>query len=536
MKKEGFVSLVGWLVLCGVFVQTYDPFGKAEALVTEEWIARYNGPGNFRDGANVVVDGSGNVYVTGASWSANNADYATIKYSSSGTQLWVARYNGPGDGNDGASAIAVDLSGNVYVTGGSDGDPDPGVTNFDYATIKYSSSGTQLWAARYNGPGNGYDSAIDIAVDPLGNVYVTGASRHSTTNDDYATIKYSSSGSELWVARYNYTQVNGYENATALDLDGSSFVYVTGWSDGANYTDYATIKYSSSNGSELWAKRYNGPADGWDQAYDIVVRSYIYVTGYSDGIGTVSDYVTIAYGSNGVAIYLDRYNGTANAYDYANALAVDLSGNVYVTGESQGSGFYLEYATIKYSGSLSPIWVTRYNGSVNGDDKAYSIDVDGPGNVYVTGLSRGSTTNDDYATIKYSVSGSELWVMRYNGPGNNDDEAYDIVVDDTDIYVTGKSLGSGTDYDYATIKYSDPGTGVTEEECRIQLTDGSSFFISPNPYWNLTTIQGRGEFRIYDLMGRLRGTIKQGPFGQNLESGVYFVRQGERMIKLVKIK
>ena len=130
--------------------------------------------------------------------SGTNYDYATIKYNSSGVMQWVQTYNGPGNVSDIAYSIAVDGSGNVYVTGYSS----QGGTNSDYATIKYNSSGVQQWVQRYNGPGNGVDGAYSIAVDGSGNVYVTGQSYGGGTSLDYATIKYNSSGVQQWVATY----------------------------------------------------------------------------------------------------------------------------------------------------------------------------------------------------------------------------------------------------------------------------------------------------------------------------------------------
>ncbi|MCK4231962.1 SBBP repeat-containing protein, partial [candidate division WOR-3 bacterium] len=100
------------------------------------------------------------------------------------------RYNGPGNGTDRAYSIAVDNSSNVYVTGCSKGSG----TNMDYATVKYDSLGNELWVARYDAPGNGWDRPNSIAVDNSGNVYVTGFSKGSGTNMDYATIKYGPDG------------------------------------------------------------------------------------------------------------------------------------------------------------------------------------------------------------------------------------------------------------------------------------------------------------------------------------------------------
>jgi hypothetical protein len=212
------------------------------AQVTQEWVAIYNLPANDFVRANALaVDDSGNVYVTIRSGTESNFDYATIKYNSSGVEQWVAVYNGPGNGYDEAFSLAVDGLGNVYVTGISDGGI---VTRYDYATIKYNSSGVEQWVARYNGPENSYDEAFYLAVDGLGNVYVTGISDGGTVGYDYATIKYNSSGVEQWVARYN-GPVNGYDEAFYLAVDGLGNVYVTG-SSCCTERSIATIKYSQS--------------------------------------------------------------------------------------------------------------------------------------------------------------------------------------------------------------------------------------------------------------------------------------------------
>jgi uncharacterized delta-60 repeat protein len=428
------------------------------ARVQEEWVARYNGPGNDGDQARAIaLDAEGNVYVTGESIGVGtDLDYATIKYDSDGKEVWVARYNGPANGRDEARAIALDAEGYVYVTGLSFGVG----TNLDYATIKYDPEGKEVWVARYNGPANGQDEGKAIAVDSEGNVYVTGWSLGLGAGGEYATIKYDSDGNEVWVARYTGPG-NGGDEATALAIDSEGNVYVTGSSPGIDTgNDIATIKYDS-DGNEVWVARYahfgNLPDVGWAIAADS--EGNVYVTGTSQDPVTNNDYVTIKYDRDGNEVWIARYNGPANSRDAAFAIALDAEGNVYVTGSSYGrtrsGGIAPDYATIKYDSDGNEVWVARYTGPANVGDEAAAIALDAEGNVYVTGRSVGVGTSLDYATVKYDTKGNEVWVARYNGPGNSSDVAWAIAVDlEANVYVTGGSWGLGTNNDYATIKYS----------------------------------------------------------------------------------
>jgi hypothetical protein len=223
------------------------------AQVDTAWVRTYNGPGNGGDyAAAIAVDGAGNVYVTG--YSATNAewpydfDYVTIKYYSDGDTAWVRRYIGPGvtgNNDDYALAIVVDGTGNAYVTGHSPGS----TTGDDIATIKYEPEGDTAWVRRYNGAANDVDCGNAIALDGAGNVYVTGYSYDPVTSDDYLTIKYDPAGNIQWTIKYNGSGSGGdYANAMAVDDTGT--VYITGNSFGGwppdGMDDYATIKYTQS--------------------------------------------------------------------------------------------------------------------------------------------------------------------------------------------------------------------------------------------------------------------------------------------------
>ena len=379
---------------------------KYDASGTLQWLAQHGDYGNDDIAYAIAVDGSGNVYVTGT---ADGYRLVTIKYNASGTEEWVARYNGPGGIAQGY-AIAIDGSGNVYVTGESYNTH----TDYDYdcVTIKYNASGTEEWVASYNGPANSVDSGLAIAVDGSGNVYVTGYTDDDAyqTQVDYLTIKYNASGTEEWVARYDGG--NGADFGIAMAIDGSGNVYVTGQSTGINGgydRDYLTIKYDAS-GTEQWLARYAGPGPGvsgdWVTAIAIDGSGNVYVTGTSQARDYAFDCLTIKYDASGTEQWLAFYNGPGNNFDGGSAIAVDGSGNVYVAGYSLGAGINdSDYATVKYDGSGTEQWVARYNGPGSGADVPMAMAIDGSGNVYVTGWSIGLGTGvSDIATIKYSQS------------------------------------------------------------------------------------------------------------------------------------
>jgi hypothetical protein len=434
------------------------------------WVTRYEGPANVaRESAvdlGVSPDGSV-VFVTGRSPRSGGVPvYATAAYgASTGTKLWARRYNGQEKAGGEVAALGVSPDGSaVFVTGSSYGPPNDN----SYGTVAYdASTGTELWVTLFHGPGNGNNDATALGVSPDGSVvFVTGESYGSTGPYNYVTVAYdASTGIQLWAARYNRPGVGNFDRPVALAVGPKgSKVFVTGytsrWSDAYNY---ASLAYRAATGAELWAKRYNGPKDRDDYAVAVGVSpdgSAVFVTGGSYSRRRKDDYATLAYdASTGAELWVRRYNGTGNSFDSAAALDVSPDGSkVFVTGYSYGSTSYRDYATVAYDAETGSMrWIARYDGPTSDADDGSALGVSPDGSkVFVTGYSYGSMSIADYATVAYgAATGGQLWVTRYDGPGEGADYANALGVspDGSKVFVTGQSYASTTNDDYATVAY-----------------------------------------------------------------------------------
>ncbi len=507
--------------------------------IGQEWVARYNGTANTTDWAQALaIDATGNTYVTGYSTgSGTSKDYRTIKYNLAGQVLWSASFNGPVNGGDYSYAIVVDNSGNVYVTGRVDfGAP----TQSDILTIKYDSQGIQQWTARYNNTNN-LDEARAIQVDNSGNVYVTG--KTTGTNVDFVTIKYNPNGTEAWVSTYNGPG-NSEDVAVSLAIDGSGNVYVAGASIGSGTgSDFTVIKYNS-DGTQSWVKRYNGAGNGGDAAISVKVDATgeVYAAGFADMGAEKHNYYIVKYTSTGAVRWERQYNGVGGLSDIATAMVLDNNANVYVTGSSAqviGTIVDSNYATVKYNRDGVQQWAAIYSGPNNTIDISRGIFVDITGNVYISGSSSGWINGDDYVTIKYTPAGATSWIMSYNGPANSNDYCTSIVADNNgNAYVSGRSFGIGTDYDYATIKYSDMvGINISSNEIPNRFNLYQNY---PNPFNPSTKIKfdlpnsSQVVLKVYNTMceevfgkefGNLQPATYEYSFAANtLTSGVYFYK------------
>lgn len=461
MQTKIFSCVIFILMISVIFVIELP--NDANAQVTEEWVARYDAA-NTADWANgITVGPSGNIYVTGHSYIGYDSDYATVAYDPNGNELWVTRYDGPAEPVDISHGdypydIVVDSSENIYVTGKSRsvGKPYDDEEGKDIATLSYDSNGNQLWLTKYNGPGDGRDIANVMDISPNGNIIVSGESRGVGTDTDYVTIAYNSIGNQLWVARYNGPG-NNVDEIWDMEVDKKTMnIYVTGRSTGLNNKyDYATIAYDS-NGTELWVRRYDGPANLSDEAVALALDSAgtIYVTGTSNGVPSYNhDITTIAYDSLGTQLWISR-SDAGSMGEYARDIAIDNSGRIYVTGHDVTGGDS-EYFTVGIDKLGNTRWTARYDGAPNNSDRTSAIVISPEGLIFVTGMSNSQYPNySDYATVIYDFDGNELFVAKYNGPGSNSDMARAMTVDfHGNVYVTGGSKGISTGTDFTTIKY-----------------------------------------------------------------------------------
>jgi sugar lactone lactonase YvrE len=217
----------------------------------------------------VATDSSGNVYVAGGTnggldgnTNAGNTDLFVVKYNSSGTKQWTRQLGS--SSRDSANGVATDSSGNVYVTGmtngGLDGCKNAGIE--DLFVVKYNSSGTKQWTNQLGSSSR--DSANDVVTDSSGNVYVTGTTyggldgNTSAGNADLFVVKYNSSGTKQWTKQLGTSST---DTANGVATDSSGNVYVAGGTyggldgnTGSGVNDLFVVKYNSS-GTKQWTNQ-----------------------------------------------------------------------------------------------------------------------------------------------------------------------------------------------------------------------------------------------------------------------------------------
>jgi uncharacterized protein (TIGR03437 family) len=425
--------------------------------------------GSATDSGNAIaVDSLGNAYVTGSTASLNfptvtplqvaggapDADAFVSKLNASGTALLYSTYLGGGNDDQG-NGIAVDASGNAYVTGWTLSTNFPttagavqttsGGANDAFVT-KLNSTGTAIAYSTYLG-GNGNDVANGIAVDSSGSAYVTGITNSSnfpTTSGAFQTAfgggSTPASNGDAFVTKLNTTGTafsystylggNGLDYGNAIALDSSGNAYVTGSTLSTNFPtttgalqtafggasstsaslgDAFVTKLNSAGAAVMYSTYLggNGGDAGTGIAVDSSGNAYVAGSTQSTNFPSVNPFQAALAGSQNAFISKVNSTGSALAYstylggtgaDQANSIALDSSGNAYVTGATSSTNFPLTSGAfqINFAGGSNDAFVANlaaagsgllystYLGG-SGDDRGLGIAVDASGNAYVTG-------------------------------------------------------------------------------------------------------------------------------------------------------
>lgn len=355
--------------------------GRAGALPDLQWNRNFG----YLTARSVATDSAGNAYVLGES----NYNAVLIRYDSTGRQVWTQILSS--SDSISTSGIAIDNANNIYITGETYGvvSGQTSAGRSDYWLAKYDISGSRQWVRQFGTARSDYSR--NVAVDTSGNVYLTGYTSYSSSDDDGWVVKLDSNGTQQWRrALETSTSYSSITNGVAVDSSGN--VYVTG------YTNTSLVSGQSNAGLQ-----------------DAYVASYT---------------------SNGTQRWVRQFGSSSN--DYSSAMAIDSSGNLYIAGDTYGSlqGTNVGSADAwlaRYDSSGNRIWLQQFGTSRS--EETTSLTVDRTGNVYLSGFSRnsGSTPNDPWVT-KYKSNGSRLWFLTTNF-------GEDVAVNGIgDIYVVGTEV------------------------------------------------------------------------------------------------
>lgn len=424
----------------------------------------------------VAIDANGDIYVAGRTSSTNfptiagayqtsygtNTDAFVTKMNSTGTSVIYSTYIG-GSNNEQANDIAVDASGNAYITGftkSTDFDITSGVFQTSHAggddvyVTKINASGSSLLYSTFIG-GSSNDIALGIKVDGSGNAYVCGrtqSSNYDITSGAYQTTL--AGGNDIFVTKVNSngtallysTFIGGSsdEEASAIAIDGSGNAYITGYTmsstnfditsgvfqttfGGAFFFGDAFVTKINSSGNGLTFSTYIGGSDD-DFATDITIdaSNNVYIAGYTYSTnydvqsaiqGTLSgqtDLIISKLNSTGTSLVYSTYLG-GTGDESATELEITISNEVIITGNTSSTDYDVvagSYQTTS-GGGFSDAFCTKLNAAGNGlvyssyiggsdYDSGNALVLDGGGNAIIAGIT--SSTNYDITSGVYQTS------------------------------------------------------------------------------------------------------------------------------------
>jgi hypothetical protein len=453
---------------------------------TPQWANNIGG--NLADQpVNIISDSLGNVYVSGSynttslridSLSLINSgsnDTFIVKYNSSGVSQWAKKISGTG--NEAPVNMALDTTGNVYVSG-IYASPILTIDSFSLTNsgstntfiVKYNSSGVAQWAKKIDGIGN--QAAVNMVLDTTENVYISGiytasiltidsfSLTNSGSNDTFI-VKYNSSGIAQWAKKIGGS---GDDRPVNMVLDTAGNVYISGHYRSSTLSipgliglisrqgtsdniDALTVKYSA-DGTPQWLKGIGGTTN--DQSVSMVVDSTgnLYVSGFysssflnfsfstqtgddisriiNSNSGNEDIFIIKSLNGNAGYVWIKTIGGTLN--DRPLNMVVDSAGNLYVSGTYLSPILTIDTLTLTNSGSTDT-FIVKYNslGAVQwakkiggtADERPVNMALDRLGNVYISGnYNSPILIIDTFSLTNSGNSGStDTFIVKYNSSG-----------------------------------------------------------------------------------------------------------------------
>ncbi|MBT0663850.1 fibronectin type III domain-containing protein [Geobacter pelophilus] len=496
------------------YVDPADPQVKTPVIAWEKNFNSYNGNDDIASATGIVVDESGDLFVTGYTISNNNNDsYQTVKYrKSDGTELWQVGMDVSSGRNDRTIGIGIDPAGNVLVAGWTDS----AVTGLDYHVVKYdpdlinpptnlkatltsNSSVTLSWDYLHSVEtgfiiqrctGWGCTNFADLPIDPLpvGSTSYTDSTITADAFYYYRVRAFNANNSSHFsnttrtIAQYiNFipnttpyifdSTYNGDDFAKVIAVGPDNNPVVTGYSDSKEMIegvpgsggglDYLTMKFDRSL-SQLWNDRYDSAQNGLDVPTCLFINQNndVLVSGHSELFlaqagGNINSIFTIKYPSTGEDFaWEDQFNGPGGIDDRATAISssADANNNIAVVGYGRNSRNNQDIYLIKYLANGTRAWIPVIIDKL-GDDIPSAVVFDKNGDIFITGTSHNGSNFDIY-TAKYNgATGAQIWEDLYNG-GYGDDQGLALAIDPAgNPYVSGFVTTASNGRDFYTIKY-----------------------------------------------------------------------------------
>lgn len=488
-----------------------------------EWATKISSSNDIP--TSIAKDAFGDIYITGYSITSTSNTMFLRKNNANGTEIWTKFINPSANRMVQGLSVAVDISGNIYVsgtfTGSADFDPGTGVymmsavaRNQNGFILKLDNTGNFVWAKEIDGPEG--DVVKSIAVDGLGNVYTTGSFKGNVDFDPGSGITTLSAGalldkSDMFVQKLdingnflwaiNAGASNHHAEGNAIKVDHSGNVYTTGYFEDSDDFDPGSgitiltsgggrdtfIQKLDSNGQFLWAKSIIGGSNNLSTSIVInTLSGNIFIAGYFEGTTDFNP-------SNAIS-----YNLTANSRD-AYTLKLTANGDFGWARQIGGVGFDVaEDITIDDNGDVLTTGYFQNTVDFNPESGVFNITSNGGYDAFIQKL-----TKDQ---------GSLIWAI---GTGDANAQAGRAIITHIDkIYTTGNFEGS-VDFDPTSGTFtlnavsqndvyiqslSDPSLGINDNNDLLK-----DFIIYPNPVKNTLTIQSKEIFRkveVFSLFGQ----------------------------------